>query len=650
MKAIDTSVLDEMQRLQDTISRFNYLHFVEDKSEISDEEFDELTRTLNKLKSEHPAEAKLIRKSQAVVPMVGEGTKLETKVISDKMLSLNKAYSEAELDIFFRQQPEEATFNYEYKLDGLALELNYSQGVLTEILTRYDGANGEVVTHALPLFNNIPLEVPAWKDIPNRRVRGEGYITYANFKLFNEMAITPAKNPRNSTSGWIRALKENQNPLVKGLLSYNVYWCDSDLGEETYDDVMERLEVLGFTRAPVVNELYVKNNVRSTIYPVDGIVIKVNELAIQRKQGNRSNSPRWAIAYKFPAENAETTLMEVIWQVGRTGAVTPVAIYSPVMLMGVECTRATIHNYRRFMSHKLRVGSRIIISRNGDVIPHLARVVDEGKGKVIHAPTSCPSCGSLLAYEGENDEAIHLRCYNVSSCPAQLAQRCYNLVDKHGFDIDGIGLTTVTKWIEEGLVKNPADIFLLPESAMNARTWDNLHAGKTVPLNKFIKALSLPGVGEVTAMSIAKAIASTMKLDDKNDIIAFLQHAPSMHQVPDVGVGTALEVSLAVQDSEFIKMYNKLMEVVTIVPPVITDYTCKVAISGSATIGRSELEELFRENGIELTNKVGKDCKWMLTGQRPSKAKITKANKLGLPILDVADMSSMKELVEKILA
>ena len=650
MKTIDSAVLHEMQSLQDTIAHFNYLHFVESKSEISDEEFDALTQALSVLTMNHPAEAKLIRKTEAVVPMSGNGTLLETKIFSDKMLSLNKAYNQPELGIFFKQQPDEATFSYEYKLDGLALELNYVLGVLTEILTRYDGANGELVTHALPLFGNIPLEVKDWENIANRRVRGEGFITYANFAKYNEVAVTPAKNPRNSTSGWIRALEENQNPLVKGLLSFNAYWCDSDLGKENYDEVMDELVNLGFERAPKINALYVTNNVRSTVVPVDGVVIKVNELALQKKMGNRSNSPRWAIAYKFPAEEATTSLSEVIWQVGRTGAVTPVAIYSPIMLMGVECTRATIHNYRRFMSHKLRVGSKIVISRNGDVIPHLARVAEEGKGKVIHAPTSCPSCGSLLAYEGENDEAIHLRCYNVSSCPAQLAQRCYNLVDKHGFDIDGIGLSTVTKWIEEGLVKNPADIFLLPETAMNAGVWKRLHEARTVPLNKFIKALSLPGVGEVTAMSIAKSLAATMKLDEKDDVIAFLQHTGAMQSVPDVGTGTALEVCLEVQKPEFIKMYDKLMKVVTLVPPVLTDYTCKVAITGSTSMGRAELEDLFRDHGIELTNKVTKDCKWLLVGNRPSKAKTTKADKFNLPIIDVVDVTSMQALMEKIVA
>ncbi|ASU03807.1 putative NAD dependent DNA ligase [Erwinia phage vB_EamM_Joad] len=643
MKAINQDILEQMQTLHEQIAHYNHLHFVENKSEISDEEFDALMRELNTLKATNPKEARELEKKSAVIPLSGGGTELELARLEEKMLSLNKVYNQGELDIFMKQQPEGATFSYEYKLDGLALELNYVNGVLKEILTRYDGSNGELVTHALPLFNNIPLEVPEWRDVPSRRVRGEGYINYANFARYNEVSTLPAKNTRNSVAGWVRALPQNQNPLAKGLLSFNTYWCDADFGKLTYDEVMDELVKLGFERAPKITELYIENNVRSTVVPVDGVVIKVNELALQKKQGNRSNSPRWAIAYKFPAETAETRLTDVVWQVGRTGAVTPVIQYSPIMLMGAECSRATIHNYRRFINHGLRIGSRVLISRNGDVIPHLAKVIDNGNGKIIHAPKACPSCGALLSYEGENDEAIHLRCNNVASCPAQLAQRCYNLVDKDGLDIDGIGLVTITKWIEEGLVKNPADIFRLPESATNPGIYTRIHAARQVPLNKFIKALSLPSVGVVTAMNIAKAVGDY-------ELPYFLTQVELLAAIPDIGPGTAMEIANAAQDPEFVKLLTRLLEEVSLIPPKVEVYTCKAAISGSTSMPRSELEDIFRESGIEITNKVTKDCKVMLVGQRPSNPKVAKANKFGLPVIDVVSVPDIQALIERILA
>lgn len=642
MNKINQDILEQMQTLQEEIARHNHLHFVEDQSEISDEEYDAKVQRLNIMMSTNPHETKELKKQDKVIPLSGKGTELETAELVDKMLSLNKAYSQGELDVFMRQQPEGATFNYEYKLDGLALELVYRHGKLEDILTRYDGANGEVVTHALPLFNNIPHEVPQWSAEPLRRVRGEGYITYANFAKYNEISPVQAKNTRNSVAGWVRALPQNQNPLVNGLLSYNVYWCDTDFGKTKYNDVMEELVKLGFERAPKISEIYIENNVRSTEVPVDGVVVKVDELALQKQQGNRSNSPRWAVAYKFPAEVAETTLVDAVWQVGRTGAVTPVIQYSPILLMGVECTRATIHNYRRFINHGLRVGSRIIISRNGDVIPHLAKVVDNGKGPIIHAPKSCPSCGSLLAYEGENDEAIHLRCKNEATCPAQLAQRCYNLVDKNGLDVDGIGLVTITKWIDQGLVKNPADIFRLPENAMAQNVWTRLHAARQVPMNKFIKALSLPGVGVVTAMNIAKSVGD-------HELPYFLSQVELLTEVPDVGVATAMDVAAAATNPEFAKMLARLLEEVTLIPPKVENYVCKVAVSGSSSIARSELEELFKAQGIETTNRVTKDCKLMLTGNKPSNPKVAKAKKLNLPVIDISSMTDVQSLIERIL-
>ena len=640
-ETIDLSIVDLLKKKKKVLDHHNNLFFNKNKSVISDSDYDILLEEFHKLLEEHPEEANLVTDGNKMLPVSLKQSSLALVKHPSPMRSIqHRLFDYPSLETQFARHPSVVEPVYESKLDGLALEIHYEQGNLVRILTKGDEVNGEDVTHALPLFNNIPTKLPLLSP-DNLVVRGEGFITNSNFVRYNEAATTPAKNQRNAVSGWVRTSAENQNEEVLGLLSFYVYWCDNNFEEHTYRKVMDKVVQLGFEKCPEVSLLHIRNNVRSTTLPTDGIVIK---LFLKHEFSFIDEQSYMQLAYKYPAETGDSPVLAVTWQVGRTGYATPVALYEPIMLMGVECQKASLHNYRQFISHGLRIGSVVRIARRGDVIPHVVGVVDKGKGKAIHAPKECPSCGEPLVFQGENNEEVYLRCLNVTGCPAQIGQRCYNLADKTAFDIKGIGLVTLVKLIEEGIIKQPADIFKLQVGYVNQGVYDRIRQARNITFDRFIKSLSLPEVGVTIAGNIAEHVKDPAKL------LGYLNSVEKLTQIKDIGKGIALGISVAVDDEDFLKNYYALLDEVNIIPAYLHDpgYTHQVCITGTTSRTRAELEEFFAKHEIELKDRLTKMSNCLLVGSDPGKNKLAMAEKYQKPVIDINNAPDLMTIVKLI--
>lgn len=636
---VDNELL-ELYELDKQIQYHADLFFKHDTSEISDSEYDTLVARFEALAKLHPEEASELTSHTAAVPISDKGTELDTVVMATSMLSLRKALTKEQLATAMELFPKDEDVVYEYKLDGMALDIEYNFGKLKSISSRWDGIVGEDVTHALPLFKNIPGFLEEVKHLETYNIRGEGYITNKDFDDYCKVAITKPKSPRNSVSGWIRSLPENQNPLVIGLLSFSAYYSSYRFGESTYVGMMNHVMDMGFDIPERLTPKYVENDIRCNKVPVDGIVIKLNKFSAQEDMGSTSKHPRWAVAYKFPPMGATTAITDVVWQVGRTGNVVPVAEFKPVHLMGADCRRATIFNYRSFMQIGLRKGTIVQITRNGDIIPQVAAVIEVGTGARIKAPKNCPSCDSVLQMDGGNAEAVHLRCSNVSSCPAQLIQRVINLTDKNGFDIKDVGPTLISHYITNGFIKRPSDIFDITEEMIGKKIKTAIENSRQVPLNRFIKALSLPAVGDVGSYKLAVALSSNF-----DGMEEFFRNPAKMEEIDDIGLGTAMDVARRFEDKDFLEFYYDLLKKVTLIPVVATNVTHRICITGSLDMTRGELEEYFSTHGIEVHDRVTKGTCFVLKGNKPSQSKIDKAIKMGIGYAEFSSFQSLEKAV-----
>ncbi|MCS6919648.1 MAG: NAD-dependent DNA ligase LigA, partial [Fimbriimonadales bacterium] len=473
----------ELRRL---VEYHNYRYYVLDQPEISDEEYDALFRELQQLEAQFPElitpDSPTQRVGAPPLSAFPEHTHREV------MLSLDNAFSEEELLAFdqrvkrFLDLPPDADIEYtcELKIDGLAVSLTYEDGVLTVGATRGDGVRGENVTPNLRTVRQIPLRLHSGNslfDAPPRlvEVRGEVYLSYQEFERINHERAQAGEplfaNPRNAAAGSLRQLDSRITARRRlRFWAYGIGYCE---GAEftTQWETLQQLKAWGF---PVNPHTRVAKHIQDALafcrewdrrraeldYATDGVVIKVNRLDLQRQLGATARAPRWAIAYKYPAERATTTLREVRWQVGRTGVLTPVALMEPVPVGGVTVSRATLHNIDYIREKDIRIGDRVVIQRAGEVIPEVLYVVAEardGDETPIEPPSQCPVCGAQV--ERAEDEAA-LRCINLA-CPAQIVERIRHFTSRHAMNIEGVGEKWVQRLFELGYIKDPADLYAL---------------------------------------------------------------------------------------------------------------------------------------------------------------------------------------------
>ncbi len=662
-----------IEELREQINHHNYRYYVLDSPEISDVEYDELMKELQRLEEEHP---ELIT-PESPTQRVGAAPVEAFGVVEHRepLLSLANVFSYDELAAWYRRNSNlmpglPTDFVCELKLDGLAVALTYEDGRFAVGATRGDGYRGEDITQNLRTIRSIPLVVP--KDAPPRfEVRGEVYLSKAGFRKLNEERAREDQplfaNPRNAAAGSVRQLDPRvtaRRPL--DIYIYGLGWVEGTV-PETHWETLEYLKSLGFKVNPYnahvsqldeVGEYYqhwVEERERIE-FEADGVVIKVNPFDLQRRLGTVGHDPRWAVAYKFPAIQATTRLLDIGISVGRTGSLNPYAILEPVSIGGVTIKQAALHNEEDIHRKDIRIGDRVLVQRAGDVIPQVVAPVASkrsGREKVFVMPSRCPVCGSeVVKPEGE----VMARCTNAS-CPAQILQSLTHFVSRGAMDIDGIGEKLAAALLEKGLVKDVADLYSLHEheqelidlERMGEKSAQNvlgaIERSKSRPLSRVLFALGIRHVGAETAELLARHF----------DNIDRLANASQEELLEVATIGPKIAESIHAffrQESnrEIIKELRKKgvrLEAEVAKPEVLPLVGQELVITGRLeTFTRSVAEARIKELGGAVGSSVTKKTTFLVVGADPG-SKLEKARTLGARLLSEQEFVNLLEEASK---
>jgi DNA ligase (NAD+) len=664
----------EIAQLRAEIQHHNYQYYALDDPQIPDAEYDRLLRRLQELENAYPE----FITPESPTQRVGSAPLTEFATVAHElpMLSLDNAFSDEELIGFNRRIQErlktsaEIEYACELKLDGIAVSLLYRDGLLVRGATRGDGSKGEDITHNVRTVKSIPLHLMG-KGFPQvLEVRGEIYMPKAGFAGLNDKARAAGDklfvNPRNAAAGSLRQLDARltaKRPLE--MCVYSVGLVENGALPEKHTDTLHALRSWGFLTnremAVAVNideciEFYRKIQTRRSELPydIDGIVFKVNDRRLQEQLGFISRAPRWAIAYKFPAQEEMTLLQDVEFQVGRTGAVTPVARLQPIFVGGVTVSNATLHNRDEIQRLGLKIGDTVIVRRAGDVIPQIVAVVESRRpadARQIEFPERCPVCGSPV--EVAPGEAV-ARCDGGLICPAQRKEAIKHFASRKAMDIDGLGDKLVEQLVDLGSIEAVADLYQLTREQlaglerMGEKSADNLLQAlansKQTTLAKFIYALGIREVGEATARNLAQYFGNFATLSKAN--------AETLQQVPDVGPVVAHFIAEFFQQPENIAAVVALQAVgVTWTeheqPPNQTD----LPLHGLTYVLTGTLEALSRDDakahllalGAKVAGSVSAKTDYVVAGPGAG-SKLQKAESLGLKVMDeVALLALLQE-------
>lgn len=648
-----------MLELVNLLNQYADEYYRLDNPSVSDAEYDHLYRELVELETAHPESVLPNSPSHRVGGKVLEG--FEKYTHEYPLYSLQDAFSLEELEAFDERVKKEfpnATYICELKIDGLSISLTYQNGELIVGATRGDGTIGENITENLKRVKDIPLVLPEPIDVT---VRGECYMPKASFERVNlsrqEKGEPEFANPRNAAAGTLRQL-DTAMVASRGLASF-LYQEASPTDLASQSEVLEQLKKLGFrTNSDVkvansiqevwsfIEEMAEKRN--SLPYEIDGIVIKVNDLVIQEELGFTVKAPRWAIAYKFPAEEKEAELLSVDWQVGRTGVVTPTANLSPVQLAGTTVSRATLHNVDYIAEKDIRIGDTVIVYKAGDIIPAVLRVVESKRQKQepMSIPTSCPSCGSeLLHYEDE----VALRCINPH-CPAQIMNRLEHFASRDAMNITGLGTSVVEKLFKGNLVKDVADIYrlsvedLLTLEGFKEKSAEKLYqaiqTSKENSAEKLLFGFGIRHVGSKASKILLEKYATVDNLAQTE--------AADIAQVE--GIGPVIANSLATYfASEGAKeLLDELREAGVNLAYKGQQVVADAALSGLTVVLTGKLERLKRSEakakleslGANVAGSVSKKTNLVVAGADAG-SKLTKAQELGIEVKDEAWLESL---------
>jgi len=536
-------VKSRMRELVDEISHHDAKYFVEDNPEISDYEYDMLVKELRALEAEHPDQVLPDSPTQRISGKpLDEFPQVEHKVA---MLSLGNSYSPDELREFDARVRkwlggEKVEYIVELKIDGLGIALLYKDGLLVRGATRGDGRTGEDVTSNIKTIRSIPLKLKAGSALRTAEVRGEVYMPSEGLRKLNKEREAKGEplfaNPRNAAAGSIRQLDPRiaaSRPLEAYF--YTLSYCEGEM-PQTHEEALEAMRRAGLRVSPhttkhgsiekVLEHVAVWETKRDSLgYEIDGIVVKVNSLAQQAKLGYTAKEPRWAIAYKYPPKQMTTKLVNIQVQVGRTGALTPVAVLEPVQVGGVTITHATLHNEDEVKRKGLRIGDYVLIERAGEVIPQVVKPIVErrtGNEKEFRMPQTCPACGSKAVRE--EGEAAR-RCVNAS-CPAQIKERLIHFCSRTAMDIEGVGPALVDQLVDKGLVKDASDLYKLTKDDLmklegvaeksSQNILDAVRASAGRDFENVVYALGIRHVGRSTADVLAEAMGSMQRLESAN--------------------------------------------------------------------------------------------------------------------------------------
>ena len=658
----------KIEHLRKLIRHHETLYYVQDQPAISDREYDLLMRELQDLEEKFPESVTPDSPTQRVG---GKVAKRFTAVAhKTPMLSLDNAFSVDELKEFHQRvvkglenvSSEDIEYFVELKFDGLAVTLTYENGVFIQGATRGNGKEGEDITANLRTIKSIPLNISTDKEkYGTLEVRGEVFMRRESFRELNKSREAddeaPFANPRNAAAGSLRLL--DSSITAKRKLDIFVYGMGSTepMPFKSHDEIQAALKNLGFklnTNRHVCGSIeevlpYIEKwqMEKDTLgYDVDGLVIKVNSLEYQKKLGATSKFPRWAVAYKYEAEKAETEVEDIICQVGRTGAITPVAILKPVYVSGSTVSRATLHNEDEIRKKDIRIGDRVLIEKAGEIIPRVVEVIKSKakRGTPFKMPVKCPDCQSTLLRPEE--EAI-LRCVNYD-CPAQFKERLFHFASRNAMDIDHFGPAIIEQLVDKGWVKNFSDLYKLdPQNVarlerMAEKSAQNLieaiEKSKSAGLARLLHALGIRHVGQRAAMILARHFHSMTKLQNaKQEDLEF---------VMEIG-GTVAE-SLAV----YFKQISNQEEIKRLaecgVEVEITGESVGTALSGKQFVLTGSLESLTRDEAKEkiaalggrVTSTVSKKTDYVVVGTDPG-SKVEKAKKLGIEVVTEKKLKQM---------
>lgn len=668
---ISPAIQSQAAALREQLNHHNYHYYVLDDPEVPDAEYDRLFRELQALEQRYPALVTSDSPTQRVGAKPLSAFAEVQHVVP--MLSLGNAFDDDEVLAFGRRVSEklgteDVVFTAEPKLDGLAISLLYENGVLMRAATRGDGATGEDVTQNVRTIKSIPLHLLG-DDFPSLlEVRGEVYMPKAGFEALNERQRAagekPFANPRNAAAGSLRQLDSKiaaTRPLT--IFCYGVGQVEQGELPDSHGAILQRLKDWGLRVCPEIETVRgigsclayyrrIAEHRAALSYDIDGVVYKVDDLAQQQVLGFVSRAPRWAIAHKFPAQEAITQLLGIDVQVGRTGALTPVARLAPVEVGGVTVTNATLHNQDEIERMDVRVGDTVVVYRAGDVIPKVDSVVLSQRPKHtrrFEMPKHCPECGSDV--EREEGEAI-MRCSGGLFCPAQRKQAIKHFASRRAMDIEGLGDKLVDQLVDAGLVENPADLYQLSLEAVaglermaekSARNLlDALEKSKSTTLARFLFALGIREVGETTALSLAnhyRSLDAIMQADAEN-----------LQTVPDVGPVVAAHVVTFFKQRHNREVIDKLLAAGVHWPWIEKIETAALPLAGKtavltgtlSSLSRDEAKQKLQALGAKVAGSVSKKTDLVIAGEAAG-SKLEKAEALGIEILDESGLITLLE-------
>ncbi len=652
---------EEILKLSEEINHHNHLYYVESNPSISDYDFDQLLNRLQDLEKQFPEYAFDYSPTKRVGGDITK--KFETVVHRFPMLSLSNTYSEEEIEEWETRLKKLAEGELEYvcelKYDGVAIGIRYENGVLTRAVTRGDGTQGEDVTANVKTIRTIPLKLKG--NFPNDfEIRGEIFMPLKNFQKLNEEREENGEalfaNPRNTASGTLK-MQDSKVVAERGLDSYLYGVYGTDLNLPGHFEAVETASSWGF-KVPQTQQRFIQktNSIEGIMqfihywdkerhnlpFEIDGVVIKVNDYEQQRKLGFTAKSPRWAIAYKFKAERVETKLIEVTYQVGRTGSITPVANLTPVQLGGTTVKRASLHNSDQIEKLDLHDGDFVYVEKGGEIIPKIVGVnlnKRDASATKIHYIEKCPECQTeLFRKEGE---ANHY-CPNEDSCPPQMKGKLEHFISRKALNVDGLGAETIDALYDKGLIRNQADLYdltfdqvvnlerMADKSANNLLL--GLKASTNVPFERVLFAIGIRFVGETVAKKLAKHFKNidALKAASFDDLV----------NVEEIGEKIAISVQQYFLNKEHLALIERL-RAAGLQFEIVEKEGASNKLEGKAFVvsgvftsfSRDEIKEVIESNGGKNVSSISSKTDFVVAGENMGPAKLKKASDLGITIL-----------------
>jgi DNA ligase (NAD+) len=661
-------IQERAAQLRRLIEHHNYLYYVEAKPEISDLEFDRLLKELEEIEKEHP---ELITPDSPTQHVGGEPVDgFRTVTHRQPMLSIDKATSPEELREFDTRVrkalgKEKVRYVVELKIDGVAVTMHYTDGQLTLGATRGNGTRGDDITHNIKTVGGVPLRLRTDDPPTEFEPRGEVYMTRADFARINEEAAREGEeayaNPRNLTAGSLKQLDPKMCARRHlRLFAYSIGNAEN-IDLQTHTEALARLREYGF---PVNPETHAFDSIEEVItyceswadrrldlpYDTDGLVVKVDDLDQERRLGAKNKAPRWAVAYKFQAEQAITRLRDIEVQVGKYGDLTPVALLDPVQLCGTTVSRSTLHNAAELERKDIRIGDRVVVVKRGEIIPKVEQALHElrtGHEKVFHFPSKCPVCGAPTVREADSPTYA---CTATATCPAQLQMRIESFASRNRMDIEGIGEKLAEQLVTSGLVRSVADLYRLKSDDVmklermgklsTQNLLDGIEASKERGLARLLAGLSIYGVGDAMAALLAQAFPSI------DALMAASQE--ELAGVAGVGPRRAESIWSFFHSAAGQKVVQELREAGVKLTEEVRHKPTGTALSGKTVVvtgtlanySRQEIEDLIVSLGGKATSSVSKKTDYVVVGDDAG-SKLDKAKALGIRTLTEEEFDSL---------